>query len=135
MVGTTRRIRSNGSPPGRNTTGDREVTSTTVDSIPIGYSPERSMTSTFPESSPTRCRGEVRLGLPEMLALGAATGTLASRISLRATEWLGTLNATVSRPTVVTFGTSGLFGSTSVRARARNGPPSAGPHRGAGARQ
>ena len=54
------------------------------------------------------------LGLPLRLALGAASGTPAARITARATGWLGIRTATVSMPPVVVSGTRSERGSTIV---------------------
>ena len=55
------------------------------------------------------------LGLPLRLALGAANGTPAARITARATGWLGIRMATVSRPPVVVRGILDERGITMVR--------------------
>ena len=58
---------------------------------------------------------EVGLGLPEILALGAATYPPEARINARATESTGILTATVSRPPVVSYGTASLLKNIMVK--------------------
>jgi len=54
------------------------------------------------------------------LALGAATGTPDSRMSVMATESLGMRTATVSSPPVVPYGTASLFGNIMVSGPGQN---------------
>jgi hypothetical protein len=63
---------------------------------------------------------EVTLGLPERLALGAATGTPDSAQSLRATGFDGTLTATVGSPAETVSGILLFFGITQVSGPGRN---------------
>ena len=54
------------------------------------------------------------LGLPEVLALGAATGTPQARSTRRATGCEGMRTATLGRPALTTSGTQGFLGMRSV---------------------
>ena len=51
----------------------------------------------------------VQLGRPEVVALGAATGTPDASMMARVTAWSGHLMPTVSSPPVVRSGTQGFF--------------------------
>ena len=55
-----------------------------------------------------------------MLALGAAIGTPAARISSNAAGWDGILTATVSKPPVVPYGTHSAFGKIMVKGPGQN---------------
>ena len=54
------------------------------------------------------------LGFPEILALGAAIGTPAAEIRVRAYSFDGIRTATVSSPPVTVAGMQSRFGSTTV---------------------
>ena len=71
-------------PPGRKILGNSPVMSTTVDSNPTSQGPPSSTMSMRPSMSSSTCSARVGLGRPERLALGAATGTPAFSISIRA---------------------------------------------------
>ena len=100
--------------PGLSIVGTSPVISTTVDSIPTLQSSPSMMASMRPSMSAMTSLALVGLGLPEMLALGAAIGV--SDIVIRSSAALlsGILTATVSRPPVVLSGTSGFFFTTIV---------------------
>ena len=91
---------SRASPPRRRITGSSPVTSTTVDSSPIGAGPPSRMIATLAPRSASTCAAVVGLTCPERLALGAAIGRSAARSSAWATGCAGTLSAMVSRPAV-----------------------------------
>src|SRR5690554_5905182 len=82
------------------------VTSRTVDSTPTLQGPSSIIYSTLPIKSFATCKALVGLGLPERLALGAATGTLDVSINFNATGLFGIRTATVSRPAVIISGTA-----------------------------
>ena len=67
-----------------------------------------------PSMSSNTCAAAVGLGRPERFALGAATGTPASSMSLRATGCSGSRMATVSSPAVTFAGTRADFGKIIV---------------------
>ena len=85
------------------------VRSMIVDSTPTSQAPPSTMPSIFPHISSRTCSAVVQLGRPEMLALGAATGTPAFSMMARVTAWSGHLMPTVSSPPVVRSGTQGFF--------------------------
>ena len=87
--------------PGRSTVGIRQDTSTMVDSTPMPTGPPSIIISMRPFMSCQTWSAVVGLGRPEVLALGAATGTPARAIRRLATGSLGIRMATVSRPPVV----------------------------------
>ena len=62
----------------------------------------------------------VQLGRPEVLALGAATGTPASRMMDSVTWWSGHRTPTVSSPAVVASGTMGFRFRIMVRGPGQN---------------
>ena len=89
--------------------------STIVDSRPIFTCPPSMIISMASPRSSATCPAVVGLGLPEVLALGAATYPPAARISSCAIGSLGKRTATLSSPPVVSFGTiSALGGSLSA---------------------
>ena len=106
--------------PGRSSAPRRPSTATTVDSMPCGAGPPSRIRSTRSPRSSTTCSAVVALVRVNRLALGAAIGTPAARISAWATGWLGTRTATVGRPAVATSGTTGRFGRTSVSGPGQN---------------
>ena len=61
--------------------------------------------STRPPTSSITSWAEVQLGRPEVLALGAAMASPASRMMARVTGWLGQRTPTVFSPAVVSLGT------------------------------
>ena len=75
--------------PSRKTTGSAPVTSTTVDSSPIGAGPPSRIMATRSPKSASTCAAVVGLTWPERLALGAATGRPAARSSACATGCAG----------------------------------------------
>ena len=79
-----------------------------VDSTPTTQGPPSTTPSILPSMSSMTSAALVQLGRPERLALGAATGTPASRRMAKVTGWLGQRTATVSSPAVVASGTSSL---------------------------
>ena len=81
--------------------GTSPVTSTMVDSTPMPTGPPSRIISIFPFMSSHTWSAVVGLGRPEVLALGAATGTPARAIRRLATGSLGIRTATVSKPPVV----------------------------------
>ena len=70
-------------------------------------------------SSSTAC-AVVGLGLPDVLALGAARGTPAARIRASATSFSGIRTPTVARPPVMPRGTASLRRNTSVKGPGAN---------------
>ena len=86
-----------------------------VDSTPTAQGPPSTMPSIRPSMSSRTSWAQVQLGRPERLALGAATGTPASRRRARATGWSGQRMPTVSSPAVVASGTMGLRRRIMVR--------------------
>ena len=86
---------------GRSSMGTSPVTSTMVDSTPMPTGPPSRIISIFPLMSSHTWSAVVGLGRPEVLALGAATGTPARAIRRLATGSLGIRTATVSKPPVV----------------------------------
>ena len=79
-----------------------------VDSTPTAQGPPSTMPSIFPFISSSTSAAQVQLGRPEVLALGAATGTPASRMTASVTAWSGQRTPTVSSPAVVSLGTTGF---------------------------
>ena len=63
------------------------------------------MPSILPSISSSMCCAVVGLGRPEVLPLGAATGTPAAAMMARVTAWSGQRTPTVSSPPVVRRGT------------------------------
>ena len=115
--------------PGRRMVGF-PTSESTVDSTPKRHGPPSMMRSIFPSMSCRTCSAIVGLGLPEVLALGAATGTPASRISASAVLLSGIRTATVSSPAVTSSGTaedrlkmsvSGPGQNASINVRAASG--------------
>ena len=88
-----------------------------VDSSPIFTCPPSIIISMASPRSSATCPAVVGLGLPEVLALGAATYPPAARINSCAIRSLGKRTATLSNPPVVSFGTISAFGRIMV-----NGP-------------
>ena len=109
-------------PPSRRTTGSSPVTSTTVDSSPIGAGPPSRMIATLAPRSASTCAAVVGLTWPERLALGAAIGRSAARSSAWATGCAGTRSAMVSRPAVARSATGqpACLAITRVRAPGQN---------------
>ena len=62
----------------------------------------------------------VGLGLPERLALGAASGTPAARMTAAAAGWTGMRTATVGSPAETPAGTRSLLGNIMVRGPGQN---------------
>ena len=85
------------------------VKSTIVDSRPIPTAPPSMIISMASPRSSSTCCAVVGLGLPDVLALGAATYPPAARISAAATGSLGKRTATLSSPPVVSIGTISDF--------------------------
>ena len=81
----TCRSASSGSPPGRRSWGGVTVRSIMVDSTPTRHAPPSTMPSIFPSMSSSMSAALVGLGRPEVLPLGAATGTPACRMISRVT--------------------------------------------------
>ena len=96
--------------PGLKTTGTSSVKSTIVDSRPIPTCPPSMIISIASPRSSSTCSAIVGLGLPDVLALGAATKPPAALISSCAIRSLGKRTATLSSPPVVSFGTMSAFG-------------------------
>ena len=71
--------------PGRSNLGMEPDKSSTVDSKPTLHSPPSKIEEILEPNSSRTCSERVGLILPERLALGAATGTLASSSNSRAT--------------------------------------------------
>ena len=103
--------------PGRRIIGGVIETSTMVDSSPHSAAPPSRIMSIFPSRSKATWDALVGLGLPDALALGAAMGRPAARISAMATGCEGKRTATVSSPPVTESGTISVFGKIMV-----NGP-------------
>ena len=95
--------------PGLSIVGTSDVRSKTVDSIPIAVLSPLTIASILPSISSATSSNVVGLGLPEMLALGAAIGTPAASMISAASRRDGHLTATVSSPPVVTSGTAGFL--------------------------
>ena len=92
------------------------VRSTIVDSRPMPTSsPPSKIISILPSMSSFTYCASVGLGLPDVLALGAATNPPAAQIKRCAMESDGNRTATVSRPPVVSLGTSAVLFKIIVR--------------------
>ena len=91
-----------------------------VDSTPTRQAPPSTMPSIFPSMSSSISDALVGLGRPEVLPLGAATGTPASRMMARVTAWSGQRTPTVDRPPVVRPGTMSFPGRIMVRGPGQN---------------
>src|SRR5579875_3901042 len=74
---------------GRRSTGGVRVRSRIVDSTPTFVGPASSSRSIRPARSASTCSAVVGLVWVKRLALGAAIGTPAARMSARATGWSG----------------------------------------------
>src|SRR5699024_5126079 len=74
----------------------------------------------LPYKSSTTWVAFVGLGLPEVLALGAAIGTFANSIIFKAILLFGILIATVDNPPVILSGTLSLFLNIKVRGPGQN---------------
>src|SRR5699024_5810089 len=74
----------------------------------------------LPYKSSTTWVAFVGLGLPEVLALGAAIGTPANSIIFKAILLLGILIATVDKPPVILSGTIELFLNIKVKGPGQN---------------
>ena len=88
--------------------------STIVDSNPIPTCPPSMIISMASPRSSSTCSAIVGLGLPDVLALGAATKPPPAFISSCAILSLGNRTATLSRPPVVSRGTISAFGRIMV---------------------
>ena len=82
---STSRSCSKGSPPGRSSRGGVTVRSMMVLSTPTRHGPPSTIASILPSISSSMSAAVVGLGLPEVLPLGAATGTPAACIMARVT--------------------------------------------------
>ena len=93
-----------------------------VDSTPIGAGPPSTMRSMRPRRSASTCCAVVGETWPERLAEGATIGRPNAASISRATGWLGTRTAMVSRPAVASSATgqSARFGNTSVSGPGQN---------------
>ena len=89
--------------------GTSSVRSTMVDSNPIFTGPPSMIMSIFPLRSCATCSACVGLGLPEVLALGAAIYPVDASISACAIGSEGIRTATVSMPPVVSYGILSFF--------------------------
>jgi hypothetical protein len=106
-------ISGSGITPGRSSVGS-PASDSTVDSIPTSDGPPSSTASANSSGTWSEAVGESSV---KRLALGAAIGTRAARISSSATGCAGIRNPTVGSPAVTMSGSDGPFGSTIV-----NGP-------------
>ncbi len=96
--------------PGRRSVSESSPSiRTMVDSTPNRHSPPSIMKSTLPSRSRDACSAFVGDGLPDILALGAAIGTPARRMSEFATGCDGHLTATESSPPVTHDGIVSFF--------------------------
>ena len=95
--------------PGRKIIGGVTVISRMVDSTPISTAPPSKIISILPLKSSSTCSAFVGLGRPEVFALGAAIYPPPASIKALAISSLGIRTATVSRPPVVSYGTSSVF--------------------------
>ena len=95
--------------PGLKRQGTSPDTSTIVDSKPNSQGPPSIIISILPLKSNSTWEALVGLGLPDVLALGAAIGVPLAVIRACAILSSGNLIATVSRPPLVSFGTISLF--------------------------
>src|SRR5262249_50617159 len=113
---------SNVTPPGLSRTVAGPVRSSTVDSIPTGQRPPSRIMATLRPREPATCSAVVGLILPEGLALGAAIGRPQAVSTARATAWLGTRTAKLSKPALARSETvqSRRRGSTRVNAPGQN---------------
>ena len=107
--------------PGRRIAGRRGFRrSTIVDSRPIDDGPPSSMCRILPPRPALTWRAVVGLTYPKGLALGAASGTPASRINFRNRGCAGIRTATLGNPAVASVGTAPVFGRTMVRGPGQN---------------
>ncbi|MNT23388.1 hypothetical protein D3C72_1588060 [compost metagenome] len=106
--------------PGLNMCGTLSITLTTVDSNPISVSPPSSIQSTLSFNSLNISSTFVPLGLPDILALGAAIGVFANSISFLAIKLLGILIPTVFNPPVTILGTISFLSNTIVNGPGQN---------------
>ena len=93
-----------------------------VDSTPTCVGPPSMMRSIRPPRSSSTCCAVVGETWPERLAEGATTGRPSLRMMSRATSWLGTRTAMLSRPAVASSATAqpARFFSTSVSGPGQN---------------
>ena len=94
--------------------------STIVDSRPIRDGPPSRIERIRPPSPWRTCSAVVGLTYPNGLALGAARGVPAARMSRRKRGWDGMRTATLSRPADTMPGTAGFLGSTRVSGPGQN---------------
>ncbi len=106
--------------PGRRISGISSVRSRIVDSIPIPTAPPSRISGILPSISAATCAASVGLGLPDVLALGAAIRQPLSSISASATGCPGIRTATVLSPPVVSRGTLSLPGTITVSGPGQN---------------
>jgi hypothetical protein len=107
-------ISGSGITPGRSSNGSAPASDSTVDSMPTMAGPPSSTKSTASPNDWRTCSAVVGESPVNGLALGAAMGTPAARMSARASGWDGTRSPTVERPAVTISGIDGRFGRTSV---------------------
>ena len=91
-----------------------------VDSTPTAHGPPSTMPSILPSISSAMWPAVVGLGRPEVLPLGAATGTPAASMMARVTGWSGQRTPTVSSPPVVCRGTFSRRGRIMVSGPGQN---------------
>ena len=106
--------------PGRRMTAASPVTSTIVDSTPKRHGPPSRISGMRPARSSSTASAVVGLGLPDVLALGAARGKPAARIRASAASFSGMRTPTVLRPPVMRSGTAARRRSTKVRGPGAN---------------
>ena len=82
---STARSSSSGSPPGRSRRGRSSASVITVLSTPTPHAPPSNTAAILPSMSSRTCAAVVQLGRPEVLALGAATGTPEAAMMARVT--------------------------------------------------
>ena len=100
--------------PGRNRTGRSPASESTVDSMPTRVGPPSRIRSTASPKPRRTCSAVVGESRVNRLALGAAMGTPAARISASASGCEGMRRPTVGSPAVAISGTAPDFGTTSV---------------------